>query len=118
MSELNYKRNGDYLIPDLAPMEVDSRPLGKYGMLRKSFLRQNKPILWNELLLTGRLDSHLRDINETAEQRLEMMMNEMAEKHGVSESLKAQNPMEWVRQMNSIMSMAEEFVLQEVVYNI
>ena len=117
MIELKYKRNGDYLIPDLAPMEKDNRPLGKYGRMRKSFLQEHKPLLWNELLLTGQLDSHLRDINETAENRFGQMMTEMAKANGITESLKAENQMEWVRQMNSLKARVEEILMTELVFN-
>ena len=116
MSELTYKRSGDYLIPDLT---VPDKPvaLGKYGRMRKTYLKEHRPILWNNLLLTGKLDSHLREIDRTANSRLEQMMTELAMLTGVTESLKEKSPMAWTQQMNALKAQAEEVLLTELVYS-
>ena len=116
MSELTYKRSGDYLIPNLSLNSQELPPLGKYGRMRKTYLKEHRPILWNNLLLTGKLDSHLREIDRTANSRLEQMMTELAMLTGVTESLKEKSPMAWTQQMNALKAQAEEVVVREVVY--
>ena len=94
MSELTYIQTGDYLIPNLtvegATQEI---PLGKYGRMRKAYLKEYRPVLYNDLLLSGRLAAHLREIDETASSRLERMMPELARTAGATEALKASDPM-------------------------
>lgn len=117
MSELTYKRSGDYLIPNLSLNSQELPPLGKYGRMRKTYLKEHRPILWNNLLLTGKLDSHLREIDRTANSRLEQMMTELAMLMGVTESLKEKSPMAWTQQMNALKAQAEEVLLTELVYS-
>ena len=117
MSELTYKRNGDYLLPDLGLTEAEQKPLGKYGRLRKDYLKEHRPILWNRMILSETLYSHLREIDETANRRLEQMMPEMMKSAGVTESLKASDPMKWVQTMNSLKAQAEEVILSELIYS-
>ena len=100
--KLTYHCNGDYLLPDLAVNETDQQPLGKYGMLRLHFLQAHRPVLYNELLLSGKLTPHLHEIDMTCIQRLELLMPQMMELEGVNEELKARNQMEWVARMNNI----------------
>ncbi|MEQ2433127.1 TnpV protein [Blautia sp. CLA-SR-H028] len=98
---------------------MDEQPEGtltKYGLLRKKYLKENKGGLYSGLLLRGRLTEHLLEIQETAEQRMELLTRQMAEEQGVDESLKEQNPMAWVQQMNSIRQTAEEIILTELIY--
>ena len=118
MNELTYTKNGDYRIPDLKLSEdPESKPLGKYGMLRKTYLQEHRPILWNQMILSETLFPHLREIDETARQRLARMMPELMQSAGVTESLKAGDPLRWVGLMNSLKAQAEEIILNELVYN-
>ena len=115
--KLTYHCNGDYLLPDLAINETDQQPLGKYGMLRLHFLQAHRPVLYNELLLSGRLMPHLHEIDVTCIQRLELLMPQMMESEGVDEELKARDQMEWVVRMNSIKARMEELLFAELIYN-
>ena len=114
---LTYTQNGDYLIPDLSLTEQESRPLGKYGRIRKKYLEEHRPILWNQMILNETLFPHLREIEETANRRLEQMMPVLMKAAGVTEDLKARDPMAWVGLMNICKAQAEEVILQELIYN-
>ena len=117
MSELTYTRSGDYLIPDLSLAEQPQALLGKYGRMRKDYLKDHRPVLWNSLLLSERLYPHLREIDEAANNRLEQMMPELMKSAGVTEALKASDPLRWVGLMNSCKAQVEEIILNELVYN-
>ena len=117
MSELIYKRNGDYLLPDMGLTEAERRPLGKYGRLRRSYLQEHRPGLYSRLVLSEKLFPHLREIDETANRRLERMMPELMKLNGVTEGLKAEDPMKWVGLMNNLKAQAEETILAELVFN-
>ena len=112
---LTYLRNGDNLFPALY-LEDANLPIGKYGLLRKSYLKEHKRGWYSSLLLTGKLGAHLAEIDRTCTERVELIMNQLAQREGVTESLKAADQMEWVRHMNSIRNRAEEVVLSELVY--
>ena len=114
---LTYTQNGDYLIPDLSLTEQESRPLGKYGRMRKKYLEEHRPILWNQMILNETLFPHLREIEDTANRRLEQMMPVLMKAAGVTEDLKARDPMAWVGLMNSCKAQAEEVILQELIYS-
>ena len=114
---LIYTQNGDYLIPNLRLSEQPSKPLGKYGRMRKAYLKTHRPILYNQLLLTEKLYPHLIEIEETANNRLEQMMPQLAEEAGATEQLKARDPMQWVGLMNSCKAQAEEILLAELIHN-
>jgi hypothetical protein len=111
-----YTQVGDYLLPNLTIDESEQQPIGKYGRMRKRYLKEYRPVLYTKLLTTGRLDQHLAEIDETCEERMELLTSQMAKQEGVTEALKAADQMEWVRRMNSIWSRAEEFVSQELIY--
>ena len=115
MSELSYKRNGDYLIPDLTTEQTE-RPIGKYGRMRRTFLKEHRPILFNSLVVTGKLFPHLLEIEDAANSRLEQMMPDMAKAAGVTEALKAADPMKWVGLMNNLKAQAEEIILTELIH--
>ena len=115
--KLTYHCNGDYLLPDLAVNETDQQPLGKYGLLRLRFLEAHRPVLYNELLLSGKLIPHLHEIDMTCIQYLELLMHQMMALEGVNEELKARNQMEWVARMNSIKARMEEMLFAELIYN-
>jgi len=112
--EFNYTKNGDYQIPDIAIKK--HCPIGKYGMLRKAFLQQFHPVLYNELVLSEKLYDHCAEIDEAARNRLEIIIPQLAKQYGVDEKLKAENQMLWVGRMNMIRHQAEESVKMELVY--
>ena len=112
---LDYVLVGDYYLPVLSLPE-ETRPIGCWGMLRKEYLKEHKSGMYSCLLLTARLDSHLSDVNEQAQERFELIEAQMRSAEGVTEDLKAQNPMEWVRRANNIRNRAQEIVLNELVY--
>ena len=116
MNELTYTRSGDYWIPDLSLSQQETQPLGKYGRLRKKYLQENRPVLWNSLILSEKLYPHLREIDETANSRLEQMMPGLMQSAGVTEALKASDPMKWVGLMNSLKAQAEEVILTELIH--
>ena len=114
-NNLTYTRNGDYLIPDLKLSEQPEKSLGKYGRMRKAYLKEHRPILYNQLLMSEKLYPHLREIDETANSRLEQMMPRLAEAAGATEQLKASDPMQWVGLMNTSKAQAEEILLAELI---
>ena len=105
---ITYTQNGDYLIPNIVIPET--KPLGHYGRLRKAYLEMHRPILFNELVLSDKLFEHCAEIDEAARNRMELIVRPLAEQNGVTEQLKADNQMEWVRQMNACKAQAEEIV--------
>ena len=111
-----YTQVGDYLLPNLTIDESEQQPIGKYGRMRKRYLKEYRPVLYTNLLLSGELFQHLEEIDKTCEERMELLTQQMAKQEGVTEALKAADQMEWVRRMNSIWSRAEEFVSQELIY--
>ena len=112
---LSYTLHGDYYLPDLALNEEE--PIyGKYGMLRKQFLKEHRSAKYQYLLLTEKLTEHLNQIDQESREQVEMLMEQMAEKQGVTEELKVQNRTKWVRLMNNIKASAEEMVLREILY--
>ena len=113
--ELSYVQQGEYFFPKLC-FEAENPPIGKYGLLRKRYLKEHKRGWYTSLLLTGKLDEHLAEIDRTCTERVELIMNQLARREGVTEALKAADQMEWVRRMNNIRASAEEIVLSELVY--
>ena len=113
--DLAYTRNGDNLFPALY-LEDANLPIGKYGLLRKSYLKEHKRGWYSSLLLTGKLDAHLAEIDHSCNERIELIMNQLAKREGVTESLKAADQTTWVARMNIIRASAEEIVLSELVY--
>ncbi len=111
-----YTQVGDVLLPDLSIGEDGQQPIGKYGRMRKHYLKEQHPVLYSELLLSGKLYPHLLEIDEACDGRMELLTCRLAEQEGVTEALKAADQMEWVRRMNSIRNRAEEIVLHELVY--
>ena len=109
-----YREEKGNLIPDVELPE--QKPIGKYGRMRKNYLKEHRPVLWNRLLLSESLYPHLREIDKTANRRLEQMMSELMKKNGVTESLKASDPIRWTGLMNNLKSQAEETILNELVY--
>ena len=112
--ELTYHWEGDYLIPDLT-IEEEQRTIGKYGMLRKTFLKENRAGWYQGMMLEGKLDSHLADIEEAAAERMEALVEGLLEKYPAPD--KGKDQLAWAAHMNSLTAMAEESVLQELVYS-
>ena len=112
---IDYVLVGDYYVPDLKLPE-ERRPIGHWGRLHQSYLKLYRPILYNELILSGRLHTVLADLNEQAADRLGLSIRQMAEAEGVTETLKAENQMLWVQSMNSIRNRAEEIIKAELIY--
>ena len=114
--ELTYTQCGDYLIPNLILSDTGGYHIGKYGRMRRAYLKEYRPALYSTLLLTEKLFPHLAEIDAACKNRLEIMEAEMMCREGVNEALKVADQMEWVRRMNSIHSRAEEIVLAELIY--
>ena len=113
-----YRQEGDYLIPNLLPPEGSDAPLGKYGRLRRTFLKEHHNGIYTAMLMDGSLWDHLHEIDQSCKERLDRIVSQMAEQENVTENLKAADQMEWVRRMNSIHNRAEEIVLHELVYDV
>ena len=111
-----YELTGDYYIPLLALPVKQQRPIGKWGRMRWIFLMEHRPLLYNALFFSGRLWTHLVDLNEQAQERLLLIIEQMKMSEGVTEELKAANQMAWISAMNSIRSQAEEIILRELIY--
>ena len=116
MSELIYRKNGDYLLPEMGLTEAEKKPLGKYGMMRRQYLEQHRPGLYTRLLLSGKLMEHLQEIETTAQNRLESLMTRLKAQNNVTEELKAKDQMKWVGLMNSLKNQAEEMILTDLIY--
>ena len=116
-NSLTYTMNGDYQIPDLKLTEQPEKPLGKYGRMRKAYLKEHRPLIYNQLLLTEKLYPHLIEIDETAQSRLEQMMPKLAKDAGATEQLKASDPMRWVGLMNTCKAQAEEILMAELIHS-
>ena len=111
-----YRQEGDYLIPNLTLPDEPEYQIGKYGRMRRSYLKEHRPILYTNLLTSGTLHRHLAEIDQACNEHMETIVSAMAQQEGVTEAMKAVDQMEWVRRMNSIRSRAEEIVLTELVY--
>ncbi len=112
---IDYILVGDCYIPDLKLPE-ENRPIGRYGRLHREYLKQEHPARYSSLILTGKLWTYLADLNEQAEERLDLIMEQMKAAEGVTEELKARNQLEWVCRMNNIRNRAEEIVKSEMIY--
>ena len=112
---IDYVLVGDYYIPDLKLPEED-RPIGRFGRLHREYLKQEHPARYSSLILTGKLWTYLADLNEQAEERLDLIIEQMKAAEGVTEELKAQNQLEWVGRMNNIRNRAEEIIKSELIY--
>ena len=112
----SYMKVGDYLLPNLTIDESEQQPIGKYGRMRKHYLKEHRRVLYTNLLVTGKLFQHLAEIEHVCEERMDLLTRQMAEREGVTEALKAADQMEWVCRMNNIQNRAEEIVLSELIY--
>ena len=113
-SSLNYTKIGDYQLPNLT-LSQPKTPLGKYGRMRRNYLKQYRPVLYNSMLLNGTLYPHLMELEQTAENRMQQTMAQLLKQNPAPE--KEQNQMAWVQHMNSLKAQAEELVLTELIYS-
>ena len=111
-----YELIGDYYIPVLTLSSEEQRPIGKWGRMHRDYLEQHHPIRFNDLVLSCQLWTYLADLNEQAQERLSLIIDQMKASEGVSEELKAADQMAWVGAMNSIRNRAEEIILHEMIY--
>ena len=115
-NDLWYERIGDYYIPVLTLSSDEQRPIGKWGRMHRDYLKEHRPILFNDLVLSGQLWTYLANLNEQAQERLSLIIEQMKATEGVTENLKAADQMAWVGAMNSIRNRAEEIILREMIY--
>ena len=113
---ITYEKCGDYLIPNIIPDPEPEGELKKFGLMRKSYLENHRRGIYSGLLLSGELKKHLLMIQEQAEERFDLLVEQMAEREHVTEQLKEQDQMFWVQRMNSIRARAEEIVREEIIY--
>ena len=112
-----YTQVGDYLLPNLTIDESKQQSLGKYGRMQRRYLKEHRRVLYTNLLVADKLDQHLAEIDKACEERMELLTQQMAKREDVTEALKADDQMEWVRRMTSIHNRAEEIALRELVYS-
>ena len=115
MTEITYTTVNGVQLPNLSLPETE--PIGRYGRLRQRYLKEHRPILWNQMVLNGTLWPHLHEIEAAAQQRIDLMLPKLAAEAGATEALKAADPMKWTGLMNSCKAQAEEAVLNELIYN-
>ena len=117
MTEITYTRQGDYNLPNLLPPQEEPVPHGKYALLRRQASDVYKRQTYTNLLTSGKLNSHLAEIQQTAQRRMEQIVAQMAKNQGVTEELKASDQMKWVQMMSNLQNAAEETVLAELIYS-
>ena len=111
-----YRQVGYYFIPNITLPDDGEYQIGKYGRMRRSYLKEYRKILYNNYVLEGTLFKHLAEIDQVCNERIENIVSAMAKQEGVTEAFKAADQIEWVRRMNSIRNRAEEIILTELVY--
>ena len=111
---IHYSLHGDYYLPDFK-LESETRPIGRWGRMHRDYLKEHRPVVFNQLVLSGSLWTYLADIYEQAQHRMEVLVMQMMAREGVSEELKEANQMEWVQIMNNIQNQAEEIILKELI---
>ena len=113
---IQYIRSGDYFIPDLKLPE-ETRPISKWGRMHRDYLKEHHPVQFNNLALSGNLWTCLADLNEQAQQRMETLIAQLKTAEGITEELKAADPMGWTPRMNNITARVEEIIREELIYN-
>ena len=111
-----YELQGDYYLPCLKLPKEESRPIGIWGQRHLRYLKQHRKVLYSELLISGKLNDYLADLNEQAEEMFSRLVKQLAEKEGLTEALKAENQMLWVQKMNNIHNAAMEIVSSDLIY--
>ena len=114
MEQITYIKTGDYYIPDIRLPE-ETRPIGRWGRMHRDYLKEHRPVVFNQLVLSGSLWSYLADINEQAQQRIDVLVKQMMASEGVTEELKEKNQIEWIQKMNSIQNRIEENILYQLI---
>ena len=117
MKELTYTRCGDYYIPDLKLSEQLETPIGKYGRMRQRYLKEYHPGLYHHLLLSEKLYPHLVEIKQSVQERMDVVLPQMMKTAGVTEELKARDPMQWVGLMNALKAQVEEILMDELIFS-
>jgi hypothetical protein len=117
MNEVTYSEVNGYRIPDLALPDEPETELGKYGLMRRSYLKEHRKGLFSRLLMNGGLNAHLSEIDRTARERMTLMVPQLAAERGLTEELKARDQMKWVGMMNAIRHSCEETILQDLIYS-
>lgn len=115
MEQITYIKTGDYYIPNFTFPE-EHRPIGRWGRMHRDYLKEHRPVVFNQLVLSGTIWAYLADINEQAQQRMEVLIKQMMASEGVTEELKETNQMEWVMRVTRIQNIAEEIVLCKLIY--
>ena len=113
---ISYIRSGDYYIPDLKLPE-ETRPIDKWGRMHREYLKEHHPIQFNVLVLSGNLWTYLADLSEQAQQRMDTLIAQLKTAEGITEALKAADPLGWTQRMNNITARAEEIIREELIYN-
>ena len=111
-----YTQVGDYLIPDISLPDAPAYPIGKYGRMRKAYLKEHRPGLYTRLILSGKLHEHLAEVERTCNERLDIMISQMVKAQGFTEAMKARDQLGWVGRMNEIKHSAEESILAEIIF--
>lgn len=111
-----YELHGDYYIPCLVLPDTEERPIGIWGRKHLDYIKEHRPVLYTDLVLSGKLYSYLADIDTQARNKLDLLVTQLSEKEGTNDCLKAQDQLAWVRAMNNIHNRAEEIVLKEMIY--
>lgn len=117
MNELTYNKNGDYFIPEIGLSEQATKPLSKYGRLRRTYLQEHRQALFNHLVLSEKLFPHLYEVDEQAQHLLDTMIPKMTKATGITEQFKATDQMQWVGLMNTVKAQVEEIIFSDLVYN-
>ena len=115
MEQITYIKTGDYYIPDWKLPE-EHRPIGRWGRMHRDYLKKHRPVVFNQLVLSGKLWTYLADINEQAQHQMNILVKQMMASEGATEELKEANQMEWVRRINNIKNKAEEIIQNQLIY--
>ena len=113
MTNLTYTKSGDYFIPNIAIQET-TKPIGRFGRMRRKYLQEENPMLYNDLILTEKLFPHLLEVDEIAQRRFDVLMEQMKVRRNITEELKQENPMLWVGEMNNIRACIDEIIMKEI----
>ena len=114
MTNLTYTKYRDYFIPDISIQET-SKPIGRFGRMRRKYLQEENPILYNDLILTEKLFPHLLEVDEIGQRRFDVLMEQMKVRRNITEELKQENPMLWVGEMNNIRACIDEIIMKEII---
>lgn len=114
MINLTYTKSGDYFIPNITIKET-SKPIGRFGRMRRKYLQEENPILYNDLILTEKLFLHLLEVEEIAQRRFDVLMEQMKAQRNITEELKQRNPMLWVGEINNIRACIDEIIMREII---